>query len=610
MLLRFLLLFLAPSLACATVYTIGANHPDPELEKDLSNLKGTLQLGDEVIIANGTYSDQALKFIGIGTDMDPITLRAETPGGVILNGTSYVQFDGDYLIVEGILWYNGDDHLRKTNSRAVEFRGSVNRHANHCRLTNCAIIDYNYLRIDDGDDDNDGDFEDYVWEHSKKWIEIFGTNNRVDHCYFYTKRTEASLIVVELRPDSEWVDEDPARTDETPQYVRVGHRIDHNFFGDIEWTRDDRTENNEAIRIGTSSYSSFNAEVMVENNYFYACNGDAETISNKSQNNIIRNNVLYRCLGGIVMRHGDGALVANNIILGDGQSRSPGIRINGQDHVVVGNYISGVMGTGMRAAITMRNAGSVTGDDLGGGYEQARFNTIAYNTVVESTQPLYIGSSGSSDNDFKPVSNTIVNNLIYAPNASNAVISGLSSNEFDQAVTTWGGNIFYARALGMPEVTGVRFEDPLLELRPDGFYAPRNLSPAIGGAVSGFDSIGVDFDGEVFASSNGDVGADQISSLYAVLAQMDLGSVGPDWNEGLMPALASITPRSLGTVVLEVAADYPFLLSDYGVYQSADLSGAPWYPQLAEWQIDESGGFTAEVRIQNSAESIFLRFRD
>ena len=484
-----LLICLMPLWATATTYMIGLRD-DPD--EELRDLKGTLLPGDEIIIQNGTYTDQALKFIGIGTEEAPIVMRAEKPGSVLLNGTSYVQFDGSYLHVEGLLWYNGDDYLRKTNSRAVEFRGSENGHAHYCRLTNCAIIDYNYQFLDTSDSDKDGNTDEYLWAHSKKWIEIFGTHNRIDHCYFYNKRTEGSLIVTELRQDSDWLDADPSRTEQTPEYETIQHRIDHNFFGDIQLGRPDRTENNEAIRIGTSTYSGFNAEILVENNYFYACDGDAEVISSKSQNNIIRNNVLLRCEGGIVMRHGDGCLIANNVIFGQGISNSAGIRINGQDHVVVGNYISDVRGTNMRAALTMRNAGSVTGDDTGGGYEQARFNTIAYNTIINSTHPLNLGSSGSSDNDYKPVSNTIVNNLISSPTASEAIVTSLNSTQFLQAVSVWGGNLFHAQTLGASEVEGISFENPALAQREDGVWTPGPGSPARVNAVLGYEALTTD----------------------------------------------------------------------------------------------------------------------
>jgi poly(beta-D-mannuronate) lyase len=584
----------------ARTFIIGI-HDEPD--EELSDLKGTLLPGDEIIIANGTYTDQALKFIGIGTEQEPIVMRAETPGGVLLNGTSYVQFDGSHLQVEGLLWYNGDDYLRKTNSRAVEFRGSVNGHAHYCRLTNCAIIDYNYQFLDTSDSDKDGNTEEYLWAHSKKWIEIFGTHNRVDHCYFYNKRTEASLIVVELRQDSDWLDEDPSRTEETPQYETIRHRIDHNYFGDIQLGRPDRSDNNEAIRVGTSTYSNFNAEVVVENNFFYACDAEIETISNKSQNNIYRNNVLYRCLGGIVMRHGDGALIANNIILGDGRANNAGIRLNGQDHIVVGNYISGITGSGMRAGFTMRNAGSITGDDSGGGYEQARFNTIAYNTIIDCNEPINLGSSGSSNNNFKPVSNTIVNNIIASANASEAIVTSLSTSEFAAAVDTWGGNLFWARTLGIPEQEGVTFADPNMEQRADSLWTLSASSLGRNAAVGGFESLGTDLDGEVIEAPSSDSGADQFSEARTLIAQLDLTGVGPDWATGQAPSTIATTALAGSKLRLKVPITFPFLLSDYGLWHSRALTAGCWYPMPVELESTSEG--TATFRITTPAEGYY-----
>ncbi|MDP5102040.1 MAG: hypothetical protein NWQ09_12005, partial [Nonlabens sp.] len=49
-----------------------------------------LQPCDVVTWTNGTYSNQALVFNGTGMSGSPITLRAQTPGGVIFTGTSTI----------------------------------------------------------------------------------------------------------------------------------------------------------------------------------------------------------------------------------------------------------------------------------------------------------------------------------------------------------------------------------------------------------------------------------------------------------------------------------------------------------------------------------------
>lgn len=45
-----------------------------------------LQPGDEIVLADGTWTDARLLLKGQGTAAAPITLRAQTPGNVILSG--------------------------------------------------------------------------------------------------------------------------------------------------------------------------------------------------------------------------------------------------------------------------------------------------------------------------------------------------------------------------------------------------------------------------------------------------------------------------------------------------------------------------------------------
>src|SRR3954451_3607120 len=94
------------------------------------------QPGDTLTMTNGTWSNQRIQFAGNGTSSLPITLRAQTPGQVILNGNSKINISGNWLVADGLNFQGGalaaDDHI-------VEFRGSLGE-ASNSRLTNSAII--------------------------------------------------------------------------------------------------------------------------------------------------------------------------------------------------------------------------------------------------------------------------------------------------------------------------------------------------------------------------------------------------------------------------------------------------------------------------------------
>ena len=69
---------------------------------DVTTAMLTAQPGDVLVWTDGTYNDQAIGFYGAnGTAEHPITLRAQTPGGVILTGNSKISIGGEYLIVSG-----------------------------------------------------------------------------------------------------------------------------------------------------------------------------------------------------------------------------------------------------------------------------------------------------------------------------------------------------------------------------------------------------------------------------------------------------------------------------------------------------------------------------
>lgn len=116
----------------------------------------------------------------------------------------------------------------------------------------------------------------------------------MDHCYFVGKNHSGTLLVV-------WMDSSPDF-----------HTIDHNYFG---YRPEYGANGAETIRIGTSDWSMYNSNCIVEYNYFEECDGEIETISNKSCENIYRYNTFYRTAGTLTLRHGNRCEVYGNFFL-------------------------------------------------------------------------------------------------------------------------------------------------------------------------------------------------------------------------------------------------------------------------------------------------------
>ena len=75
---------------------IKVNNPN-ELSDAIKNAKA----GDDIVLANGVWKDVQIRFTGEGTESNPISIKAETPGEVFIEGVSDLKFGGNYLVVEG-----------------------------------------------------------------------------------------------------------------------------------------------------------------------------------------------------------------------------------------------------------------------------------------------------------------------------------------------------------------------------------------------------------------------------------------------------------------------------------------------------------------------------
>jgi len=236
--------------------------------------------GDRIILRDGVWRDFQIIFTGRGTADKPITLTAQTPGGVILSGQSNLRIGGEHLVVSNLVFRDGFSPTKEL----IALRRDSKTPASHTRLTGIVVDRFT---------NPDRRAEDI-------WVAIYGTDNRVDHSWFAGKGNGGVTLAV-IRPKGQ------------PGENRA--KIDHNFFG----PRPPLGSNGgETIRIGTSDESLSDSKSLVENNWFEGCDGEVEIVSVKSGGNIIRGNMVVESQGAIVLRHGNGNLVERNIFLGRG----------------------------------------------------------------------------------------------------------------------------------------------------------------------------------------------------------------------------------------------------------------------------------------------------
>jgi len=470
-----LLIFILNSVASFSQTTLVSNVTEFNVAVQSVSPGGTIKL------KNGNWENVQLGFYAQGTETDSITLTAETPGGVVLSGTSKLELAGKYLIVSD-LDFNGG---ASSGDAIISFRKNSSELANHSRVTNCRIIDYNPA-------------SDAI---AYKWVSIYGGNNRVDHCNFEGKNNEGALLVVWLSGSANY------------------HRIDHNYFADIpELGRN----GGETIRIGTSTNSMTESRTIVEHNLFESCDGEIEIISNKSGFNIYRYNTFRDNEGTLTLRHGNDCEVYGNFFFGENK-RSGGVRIIGERHKVYNNYFEGLNGDGFRAALCMTNG---VPDSPLNRYFQVKDAQVVHNTFVSCKEPFAIGEGKSDELSLPPINCTIANNIVDKTTGSKAFTFTDEPENFTYTNNYVNGNA------GITD-DGIINQDPGLVMEED-LWRINESSSVVDNGTGTFDYVISDIDGQNRDSSP-DIGCDELAATTRTIVPLTKEDIGYNWEEVDMP---------------------------------------------------------------------------
>jgi poly(beta-D-mannuronate) lyase len=374
--------------------------------------------GDTLLLRDGRWTDQKLVFRAHGTAEQPITLRAQTPGQVVLDGAAVLRIGGANLVVEG-LWFQD----AQTKEDLIEFRTHSSVQATNCVLRHCAITA--------------GEAATALPEN--RWVSLYGVSNRVEHCYLAGKHNRGATLVV-------WVDTN------RPNH----HVIAHNHFGPRPRLG---VNGGETIRVGDSATSLFNSRTRVVSNFFDRCNGEVEIVSNKSCENEYRANTFVGCKGALTLRHGNRCRVAGNFFLGQGRPHTGGIRVIGEDHVVEGNYLVDLRGSDARAVLTLMNG--VANSKLNG-YFRVQRARLAGNVIVDCDHPIHLGLSDGGGK-LPPLDCVFTGNLVRGTK------SPLVRVETPPVNLRWENNVMFGAKVGLVS-PGIREGELPLTRDSDGVW--------------------------------------------------------------------------------------------------------------------------------------------
>lgn len=325
--------------------------------------------GDQIYIKDGHYRDMQLRWKGQGTEAAPITIEALHPGGVTIGGESTLRIAGEWVSIAGLHFTEG--HAPK--GAVVEFRDGKQL-AYNCRLTNCAITDYNPPRRD----------------MAYSYILLYGRGNRVDHCSLTGKLNLGVTLIVMLNDE---------------RCLENYHRIDHNYFGERPVYGSNGAE---TIRIGTSQQAYSSSRTILEENLFERCSGEVEVVSIKSSDNIVCNNVLWECEGVVALRHGDRNTVHGNLFVGNGRRNTGGIRVVNAGHRIYDNVLMGLAGSRFFSALAVMNG---VPNSLPNRYCQVQDVEIYRNIFVECSN-IEFGTGKDLERTLAPEKVLFANNII------------------------------------------------------------------------------------------------------------------------------------------------------------------------------------------------------
>jgi len=422
--------------------------------------------GTEIVLANGIWKDIQIKFFGIGTKEAPIVLRAETPGKVTVEGISDLKIGGKYLEVRGLYFKNGFT----PSKTVIDFRLDSTTIANHCKVTDCVIKNFTQLN------------------RSKKdhWIEFWGRNNELSHCYISGKSNSGPTILVSLAGN---------------ENINNYHQIVNNHFGPRPRKGG---PHGETIQLGDSYTSMAPSFTNVSDNLFERCDGEVEVISNKSNNNEFRNNIFYKSEGSLVLRHGNYCRIDGNFFIGDDASDfMGGIRVINSGHWITNNYFFKIKGKEFRSALAIMNGVPKSPQNR---YNQVTDVVVAYNTFVDCGAPWQFSVGANMDKkdvlplqeirSARPIRTIVANNVVYHSVANDFPIKAydkVDGVQFKNNVTNGPNNSDVKDA--------IQTVDFAMAKQSDWLYVPTANQPNV---FSGFDfeTIQKDLFGKSRANQN------------------------------------------------------------------------------------------------------------
>lgn len=307
--------------------------------------------GETIILKAGVYTTSGpITIKCVGTAEKPITIAAETDGGVELAGSHgfSVSEPAEHVVIYG---------FKFTHAAGKTVVGAGTRHVRFTRNTfQCA--------------------------GAGPYLTVHGDDAQVDYNEFADKSAAGSMLAV----------------GGTGSQVARRLWVHHNYFHDLASAIATPAE---MIRFGLSNFSLSTGQGLVEHNLFARCRGESELISNRASGITYRyNTFLESPTAKFSLRHGNDCVVYGNIL-----RQTEGLRVFGDRHQIYSNYFEGnYIGLNIGNGSVENAEGAAAS-----GFDRPDDCLIAFNTFVDNR--THYQMSRRSPEPLGAKNTTVANNL-------------------------------------------------------------------------------------------------------------------------------------------------------------------------------------------------------
>lgn len=371
----------------------------------LTSALANAQPGQIITLGSGNYSG-TFTASKKGTSAQGIIIRAATRlGAVFAAGSKFIIKDAEFTTVDGLDFpFDGEGDVLQIRGAAknVQFR--------RCRVGPSSFsnnsVSGNYVYV--GDD-----------------VKHF----RIGYCTFRNKGTSGNVVRVYGNFTS---------------FVGCQYgRIDHNL---VDTVGDEVGNDKEVFRIGVSTMSRTVGNHIVERNVIINAKAEPEVISGKMASVWQRGNVVLRCAGGIVIRHGRNCKQLSNYVIDRVNTtataglKSGGSRFYDSGHEISDNYFDGLASTANFQHPIQIDSGDA---DPSSTSLSNHFNVIdcdlRRNVVINCAGGIFIGDNYST----APASTDLVDNDVV--NSGGVAVTNVGGMTMT-GDSTVSNNVHYASA--------------------------------------------------------------------------------------------------------------------------------------------------------------------